>query len=237
MEAQNQDKPNKPKPTISDSYWFDVSKDLVDKAPDRINTSAASFEKLILWLWGIYTPVIGLGTTSLTIFSKVDYSKLTISLLVIPSFFLLIAYWMATKAQSSFLMEFEPRSPDSIRDAFMFSLKEKGKYYKYSQLLALVSCAFIPMAILLSNISKEDKVELFIELNKETPNRVEISGRFPGKQEVNLLINSDNVRKVKLIDSKLQTSLDLNDDSAKPLEVSVEWQDGDLKQRLTRTLK
>lgn len=237
MDTEIADKPNKPKPLINDFYWFEISKDLVDKAPDRINDSSQRFEKLILWLWGTYTPIIGLGSGGLALLNKVDYSKFTISLLLMPCFVLLIAYWLATKAQSSFRMEFEPRSPDSIRDAYMFSLQEKGRYYRWSQLLTLAACAFVPLAILLSNISKEDKVEVSIELNKEIPNQIEISGKIPGKQEVDILINSENKRKIKLIDSKFNTFVDSRDYNEKRLEVSIEWLDGELKQRLTRTLK
>jgi hypothetical protein len=60
--------------------------------------------------------------------------------LVLPSVILLIAYWLTTAASTSAMVEFEHRSPDSIREAFMDGLKTKGRFYTLARLFAFLAC-------------------------------------------------------------------------------------------------
>lgn len=111
---------------LHEGYWFDVGKRLIDDSEVNINNSAEKFEKLILWFWGVYTSIVGLGAGGFTVFLGKSISIGTLIGLIIPSVILLIAYWLTTAASTSAIVSFEHRSPDSIREAFMDGLKEKG---------------------------------------------------------------------------------------------------------------
>lgn len=233
-------KKDKPKPLINDAYWFGIAKDLIDKAPDNINASADKFKDLILWLWGIYTPIIGIGSTALSLFSKTEYSAAAVILLVFPSIVLLFAYWAATRAATSANVKFEPRSPEDIERAFYEGLREKSKFYRLSQILAGVSCALIPIAIMTASISKKEETKFKTVLSEKS---VLLSGKFPEQSQITVFIENKNIGKRVLLDSTLQTNIELGEEelaklnSGQELEIFAEYVSGDLIYRIGTKIK
>lgn len=240
MENEEPIKKEKPKPLINDFYWFEVAKDLIDKAPEHINDSADKFKDLILWLWGIYTPIIGLGSSALSLFSKTSYSTTAIGLLVLPSIVLLFAYWAATKARSSANVKFEPRSPEDIERAYFEGLKEKNKYYRLSQILAGISCALIPIAIMTANVSKSDEIKFKTAVAEKS---ILVSGKFPNQNQVTVFLDKRNLGQRILIDNILQANIELTEEelnrlgSAEGLEVFAEYTSDDMIFRIGNRLK
>ncbi|MDX1958346.1 MAG: hypothetical protein SFU98_07220 [Leptospiraceae bacterium] len=151
LEKTSQEEKPKYRSHLHEGYWFEVGKRLVDNSELNINTSAEKFEKLILWFWGVYTSIVGLGAGGFTIFLGKSISIITLVGMILPSVILLIAYWLTTAASTSAIVSFEHRSPDSIREAFMEGLREKGRYYNLARIFAFLACLFIPVTIFLAN--------------------------------------------------------------------------------------
>jgi hypothetical protein len=174
---------------LNEGYWFDVGKRLVDGAETNLNTSAEKFEKLILWFWGIYTTIVGLGAGGFTVFAGKSISIGTLMGLVLPSVILLIAYWLTTAASTSAMVEFEHRSPDSIREAFMDGLKTKGRFYTLARLFAFLACLAIPLTIFLANRTQSGDFEVLnTEANGDSVILM-ISGFVPKKSQFELTIH------------------------------------------------
>lgn len=161
------DEKNKPvaRPQVNDEYWFAKLREMLDEAPERINTSSENFEKLIIWLWGIYTTLLGLGSGAAKILWNQSYSGKYLWLLVAPSVLLLIAYWLATKARSSVVLKIkEHRAAGLIKKNYLKSLVIKNHFYFAAQVLTLLSCLSIPITIWLSN-QPEKKIKPALSAN------------------------------------------------------------------------
>ncbi|MCB1176481.1 MAG: hypothetical protein KDK36_02775 [Leptospiraceae bacterium] len=173
---------------LHEGYWFDLAKKIMDESEDNINNSAKNFEKLILWVWGVYTSIVGLGAGGFTAFLGKSISTLTLVGLILPSVILLLAYWLTTAASSSAIVEFEHRSPDSIRDAFLDGLKEKMFYYKSAKLAALIACFLIPLTIYIANRVPSGSLEILSQ--KKNGDRIDlmVSGMVPESKDFTLSI-------------------------------------------------
>lgn len=237
--SEELNKPIKVKPLINDAYWFQVAKNLVDDSYNQINRSAERFEKLILWLWGIYTPLVGLGASGVHLLSRVNYNLFSIILLVVPSIVLLFAYWFTTKASSSVLMKIKDhRSPEMIKEAFNDSLKKKGFDYLIAQILAGIACALIPIALLVSHIQMKQEIQFSAKLD-ESKRYVMVNGFFPDKEKVRISINRQPAKEYSLINSILQIQIpfDIQNVKGNILEVYAEWKEGDVYYRIIRREK
>ncbi|MBK6607415.1 MAG: hypothetical protein IPL26_06570 [Leptospiraceae bacterium] len=176
---------------LHEDYWFDVGKRLIDDSEVNINNSAEKFEKLILWFWGVYTSIVGLGAGGFTVFLGKSISIGTLIGLIIPSVILLIAYWLTTAASTSAIVSFEHRSPDSIREAFMDGLKEKGRYYNLARIFAFLACLFIPLTIFLANRVQSGDFEV-LRINSAGDNYdISLSGIVPKGSKYELSIFSE----------------------------------------------
>lgn len=133
-------------PKISPQFWFDLSKTLVENVPDKINESASQFEKLLLWLWGVYTPLVGIGTSAISLWANTP-SPGTMVLLLLPCVLLLFAYWFVSKAKSTVLVEFSPDAFDSIERAYQNIIQTKNEYFEKAQKITLITCAIVPLSI------------------------------------------------------------------------------------------
>jgi hypothetical protein len=190
LEKTSQEEKPKYRSHLHEGYWFDVGKRLVDDSEANINNSADKFEKLILWFWGIYTSIVGVGAGGFTVFLGKSISVGTLVGMILPSVILLIAYWLTTAASTSAIVAFEHRSPDSIREAFMDGLKEKGRFYNLARLFAFLACLFIPMTIFLANrVQSGDFEVLRVRANGSISN-ITVSGIIPKGSSYELTFNT-----------------------------------------------
>jgi hypothetical protein len=164
---------------LHEGYWFDLAKRLVDESETSINASSEKFEKLILWFWGVYTSIVGLGAGGFTVFLGKSISTLTLIGLILPSVILLIAYWLTTAASTSTIVEFEHRSPDSIRYAFMEGLKVKGRFYNLARIFAFLACLSIPFTIFLANRISSGDFEVIRKKSEASVHVLSFSGLVP----------------------------------------------------------
>lgn len=166
------------KPTINDGFWYDIGKDLVSGLPEKINISAEKFEKLILWLWGIYTPLIGIGAGGLTLLQQNLPSMMVMFLLILPCIVLLFSYWLVVRAQTSVFVSFDPRSPTEIENKYSWIVYEKGKYFSLSRWVTLVACTLIPIAMLSHYFDRKQssiaKPELIVTQKEKETDKIRI---------------------------------------------------------------
>lgn len=194
--ADKNDLPVEQKPKyrshLHEGYWFDLGKKLVDEAETNINASSEKFEKLILWFWGVYTSIVGLGAGGFTIILGKSISILTLAGLVLPSVILLVAYWLTTAASTSAIVEFEHRSPDSIRDAFMDGMKIKGRFYNLARIFAFIACLAIPLTIFLANRIQSGDFEILRIKSENGIHTISVSGLVPKGSSYELTVIADN---------------------------------------------
>lgn len=233
-------KKEKPKPLTDDFYWFQVAKDLVDKGPERIGESAGKFEELLKWLWGIYTPLIGLGGSALAIYLNVQYTFFTILLLVLPSFLLLLGYWAATMAKSAVVVSFEQNEIASIKNAYNQTVEVRRHYYQLAQLFTLFACTLIPIAILISHAGQKSKINFTASLHSNQKCII-LSGEFPGKEEVKISYLNKSSEPIKTFgkSSFIYKEICLNEEELKnsSIEVYAEYTEDDGKIRIVREIK
>src|ERR1044071_644190 len=112
-------------PAIDDAYWFAYSKEIIEKSVGTLNDQAAKLQNLIGWLWGIYTASAAVGLT----LAKASYPVLPTVLIASPSLILVFAYWSAVDAQRGVDVEFDPRSPTEIKQAYLYTVGQKKKRF------------------------------------------------------------------------------------------------------------
>ncbi len=178
-------------PKITPQFWFDLSKNLVEGVPEKINSSVEQFEKLTIWLWGIYTPLVGIGTSAVGILGNFFPSVWTMLLILIPCFSLLFSYWFLSKARSSVIVSFHADDYFNIKQEYENMIKTKNFYFSLAQKITLVTCALIPISIFSYYL---DKIVFFAKPNfvvkvLEEPKKVSvsISGFFPLVDEEELI--------------------------------------------------
>src|SRR5262245_59467593 len=98
-------------PKVNDAFWFDWSGKLVDNAVASYDEAAKRFQELASWALGIYTAATAIG------FALSDKSlKIGPTLGIASASVLLIAaYWSAVWVQTPTVVQFDPRSPASIK--------------------------------------------------------------------------------------------------------------------------
>ncbi len=226
MSEEEVTKRKKPRPLLDDLYWFEVAKEMVDKAPERLNESAERFEKLILWLWGIYTPIIGLGTVGFSLLPKVTFTNGVLTFLLSPCVILLVAYFFATKAKSSERAGFKQGNIGEIKKAYFLSLKTKRKWYTISQFTALLACVMIPFAIGLANWNEKKEEYLFEAKVKQEMGetlQVTVSSKLTDVKNVKVIIGTAKYD-YALYDGILHTSFKITkEEFEKNPEITIEW--------------
>lgn len=157
-------------PQVNPQFWFNLSKGLTENIPEKINDSANNFEKLILWLWGIYTPLVGIGSGTLAVLGSFTPSVFTMILLLLPCLILLGSYWLVSKAKSSVLVKFAPDAWETIEAAYHTIIFEKEKYLSLAQKTTLAACAVIPISVFCYFIDKKTitKIKPDFQITEET---------------------------------------------------------------------
>jgi hypothetical protein len=137
-------------PKLDDQFWFDYSKDVVEKSGTRRTEAAAKLATLLVWLWGIYTAAAAVGTALV----KENYPTWALLFVIAPVLILPLAYWAATYAQMPSVLGFDPRSPDEISEAFSQNVTEKNARLHWALWLTLLSAVFVATAIVTASLGK-----------------------------------------------------------------------------------
>jgi hypothetical protein len=129
---------------INDQYWFEFSKLLVENAQQSREKVAEKLQALVVWLWGIYTAATSVGFA----LSNKDISAEILILIISGSLSLILVYWATVWIQLPIQIEFDPRSPTEIAEAYEEGMKIKDKRLKFTFLLTafsiiLVSAGFV----------------------------------------------------------------------------------------------
>jgi len=138
-------------PAIDDAYWFAYSKTIVEKSIASRNDQSAKLQNMIGWLWTIYTAsaVVGLNL------GKANYSFGVTLAIAFPSVILIFAYWSAVNAQSPVDLEFDPRSPTEIREAYIYAVGQKRRQFFWARFWSIVAGFFVAIVLLAGSFCKQ----------------------------------------------------------------------------------
>jgi len=144
---------SKPTPTVNDSYWFDYSKKFVDGSVERRDKAADALQKLVVWLWGIYTAsaAVGFGLAG----KELDFWS-TI-LIATASGLLILVYWGTVWVQVPMTYGFDPRSPTEIENTHSRIVLSKSRRLAFTLFMSVVAAVFVSIAIVVASVSKSQK--------------------------------------------------------------------------------
>jgi hypothetical protein len=220
-----------PKPTVDHQYWFDFSKKLLDGAIERRDDAADRLQKLVVWLWGIYTGAAAIGFT----LAKNKLSPELTLLVGSASVALIGVYWITVWVRNPEIVVFDPRSPDDIEAAYEDLLKVKQTRLKWGLGLSLVAAALVATSLLVVSLPRNDNkivlptiaAQLGAVSGKRT---IAVSTAIePGVLvKISVLHGNENLVQEDLItseDGTFQASLSLptNDLEAADLRVRLDW--------------
>lgn len=236
-----------PVPQVDDAFWFDYSKKLIENAIERRDQAAAKLQKLVLWLWGIYTGSAAIGFS----LSEKDLS-LGVTLLVASASASLIAvYWGTFWVQMPIRTDsFDPRSPDEISSAYLSSLEKKDSRLKLTLVLSIIAAVMVSVSLLATSVS--DKVSQTTSLSallKKSGNSrlIALSATGISAESVHVTVHSvpENGSRKLLVNAVsiptnngiLQTSLSYQE-PVDIVDINLEWKQKDgLNMRINRRIE
>jgi len=137
-------------PLIDHAYWFEYSKKLIEGAQDKRDAAAASIQKLVVWLWGIYTASAAIGFT----LSGKELSFWPAIVIAAASGSLIIVYWGTVWVQVPITIGFDPRSPTEIEQAYNKAVKTKSFRLSMTLLGSVVAAILVSLALMVASVSK-----------------------------------------------------------------------------------
>jgi hypothetical protein len=143
-------------PAITDRYWFEYSKSLLDTAIARREAAAETLQKLVVWLWAIYTGAAAAGFA----LSGKQLDFWPTALIALPSGLLVLVYWAAVWVQMPRIVAFDPRSPTEIEAAYSEILLAKNQRLLVTLLLSVVTATMVSSGLLVASVSRAPR---FIE--------------------------------------------------------------------------
>lgn len=235
------------RPKIDNRYWFAYSETLVGKAQESRDQAAEKLQKLVAWLWGIYTAGAAVGFA----LSGKTLSLWPTVVIAAASAFLIAVYWCTIWVQVPVVAKFDPRSPGDIREAYNACVVAKNRRLKITLFLSVLAAFMVSLALLVASVSQGQKSEVQAfaatihadgdkrtlsitgEVGKTKKVKVHvqpiISGKESGKRSELVLIPTDS--------GLLQTSLPLDTDVTEA-EVTLEWEDPTLmKVQLSKRIR
>jgi len=137
------------KPKIDDQYWFELSGQLVQNTQQSPTEAAEKLQTLVQWLWGIFTGGAAIGLTV----SGQEFSLGKILLIAGASVSLIAVYWGAVWVQLPIAVEFDPRSPTEIQNAYKLGVAAKNRRLKWTVALSLVAAILVSLALAVAAVS------------------------------------------------------------------------------------
>jgi hypothetical protein len=234
--------PKKPQPRIDHQFWFDLSKDMVEQSPSKLDEAAAKVQTTVAWLWGVYTA----GATVGIALSKLSYPLWVNILIAAPSVVLIFAYWKAAQAQMPILQKVDPRAPSKIEEAFSEIVASKHKRFNIALGLSLAAAVLVALALVAASFTHQAATPSFQAYlhTYEGRDNIALSGHFPADTDILVKIASPEeaggvLKEVPYVASstgELQTNIAL-DSSAAEYTVTIEWTEKDgMVRSLQRTV-
>ena len=234
----NGDNPVKPK--IDDQYWFELSEQMVRNTQQGASEAAEKLQGFVAWLWGIYTGGAAIGLT----LSPQSFSRVQLIFIALGSFALVVVYWCAVYVQLPITVEFDPRSPTEIKNAYKLGVEEKNRRLRWTILFSGLAAILMTLGLVWDKLNTPPRHAapwFDVALHEQGQTRIlALTGELGSGEEMSNL--SKVIVKVQSTVSSsekqtaefallplgerghLQTSLPLNF-AADSLHVSLEWQD------------
>jgi hypothetical protein len=140
-------------PLIDDRYWFEYSKALIDSSVERRDQAAAALQKLVTWLWGIYTASAAVG------FGLVEYDLgfQSTFLVAVASGLLIIVYWGTVWVQMPTIVGFDPRSPTEIETAHAQIIRSKNRRLVFTLVMSVLAAVMVSVTLVVASVDKSKK--------------------------------------------------------------------------------
>lgn len=140
----------KTKPTIDHQYWFDFSKKLTENAIPLRESAAEGMQKLVIWLWGIYTAVAAVGFA----LSGKQLEFWPTLIIAIPSGLLIIVYWGAVWVQMPKRVNFDYRDPEDIQKAYSVIVETKDRRLAITTFMSVAAAIMVSVGLVVASVSK-----------------------------------------------------------------------------------
>ena len=234
-------------PKIDDAYWFAYSESLIGGAQTKREAAAAAIQKLVVWLWGVYTASAAVGFT----LSGKELSFWPALIIAAASGALILVYWGTVWVQVPIQIEFDPRSPTEIKTAYNKSVKIKSRRLSITLLGSVIAAIMVSFALIVASVSKPVKRDFSdIRASIETidgKSMVSITAWVGETKKVSLTVtpvsgkekSGKNITNVVLPTKEglLQTSIDLQTITFKTVLLNLQWVDkSDNQITITKTI-
>lgn len=233
----NGDNPVKPK--IDDQYWFELSEQMVRNTQQGASEAAEKLQGFVAWLWGIYTGGAAIGLT----LSPQSFSRVQLIFIALGSFALVVVYWCAVYVQLPITVEFDPRSPTEIKNAYKLGVEEKNRRLRWTILFSGLAAMLMTLGLVWDKLNTppshvapwfdvalhEQGQTRILALTGELGSGEEMSNLSKVIVKVQSTVSSSEKQTAEFAllplgeRGRLQTSLPL-DFSADSLTVLLEWQ-------------
>ena len=220
-------------PKIDDAYWFRYSEDLLTNAQKNREMAAATIQKLVIWLWGIYTASTAVGFT----LSGKELTFWPAVIIASASGALIMVYWGTVWVQVPIQIEFDPRSPTEIKQAYNKSVEIKSRRLTVTLIASVVAAVMVSIALIVASVSKpvkHDFSEISTKIEKIDGKPVISIKAWVGETEkvmikaTHLLQNNKHGKSIKALilptkEGLLQTSLDLQAKAVNTVLLEIKW--------------
>lgn len=235
-------------PKVDDQFWFDYSYDTVKDSINRLNTAIERTKTFMTGLLTVFT-----GSAIFTIEYKDLENPLLIILFALPYIIVLFGEWHATTSSLPKCVNFDPRSPDEIREAYIHTHDFKSKKLRTQVIISFTATFFVAVTLMLGFLIGNRKImedkknsEPYIETSlSSNDNSLLITGKLPPNSNVGISLtnffkdDSLQVEPAYLLNSKEGVffySFQLDSLVVKS-EVKVEWEENDLKKAIIKEIK
>jgi len=220
-------------PKINDAYWFDYSENILNGAHKRRDDSAALIQKLVVWLWGIYTASAAIGFA----LSGKELTFWPAFIIASASGALILVYWGTVWVQMPVQIAFDPRVPKQIKQAYNKSVRIKSRRLNITLFGSVVAAIMVSIALIVASVSKPVKHDYSdIQTTIDTIDGKSVLSVLAWVGETKkvtvtaseLLKNDEQGEKVKAVilptkQGLLQTSMTFNKESINHMHVQLQW--------------
>jgi len=228
-------------PKLDDQYWFNYSETVITGSQKRREDAATAIQKLVVWLWGIYTASTAIGFA----LSGKELMFWPTLMIAAASGALILVYWGTVWVLVPVEIEFDPRSPTEIRNAYSEMIKTKSRRLNITLLLSVVAAVMVSVALVLASVSKpmdDGDTQLKADIyNQQGQSTVAITARIADAKKVEITVSkladdkkSTDIQRIIIPDKSglLQTSLSWPGETIQSCEVLLKWQNS-RKEQLT----
>ena len=150
-EPKKEEEPKFAQPQVDDQFWFDTSKELVQKSLSSVDAAADKLQSLIGWLWGIYTAGAAIGLS----LAKLTYSVGILILIASPSVALIVAYLMISTVYSPKKVEIKYKVPYDIKKKYSDIVQSKYYRYLWSFGMTAIAAVLVAVALITASVVKQ----------------------------------------------------------------------------------